>query len=179
MFSEAPAKDPQPAWYVIQCRANQNQRAQANLENQGFTCFHPQLNVEKLRAGRRVTRLEPLFPGYLFIQLCEQSQSWYTIRSTRGVQKLVAFGQYPLPVPDDVIDSLRHAQSANDNPNGNTHAKVPAINPGDRLRIESGPFASLEGVFKRFDGQERVVVLLGLLQKQHELKLAVKDIRRL
>lgn len=160
----------QPAWYVIQCRANQNLRAQANLENQGFTCFHPQLNVEKLRAGRRVTLPEPLFPGYLFIRLCERTQSWHTIRSTRGVQKLVAFGHYPVPVPDDVIDALHQAQSsANDD--------IPAIRPGDHLRIENGPFADLEGVFLRFDGQERVVILLGLLQKQHQLCLELKDVR--
>jgi len=163
------ATTPEPAWYVIQCRANQNRRAQANLENQGFTCFHPQLNVEKLRAGRRVTHLEPLFPGYLFIQLCERTQSWHTIRSTRGVQKLVAFGRYPVPVPCDVIDALHQAQNVDDG--------IPAIRPGDRLRIESGPFANLEGVFLRFDGQERVVLLLSLLQKQHQLHLALKDVR--
>ncbi|ASK21741.1 hypothetical protein CEK60_21765 [Halomonas sp. N3-2A] len=77
------------AWYVIQCRANQNFRAQENLENQGFTCFQPRLCVEKLRAGRRRRCHEPLIPGYLFIQLHEQGQSWHAIRSTRGVQKLV------------------------------------------------------------------------------------------
>lgn len=159
---------PQPAWYVIQCRANQNRRAQANLENQGYTCFHPQLSVERLRAGRRVTRAEPLFPGYLFIHLCQRTQSWHRIRSTRGVQKLVAFGLYPVPVPDEVIEALRQAQSANDD--------IPAIRPGDRLRIRNGPFTNLEGVFQRFDGDERIVVLLSLLHKQHELHLPAGDI---
>lgn len=158
-----------PAWYVIQCRANQNDRAQQNLENQGFTCFQPRLSVEKLRAGKRTQNLEPLFPGYLFIQLAMQGQSWHTIRSTRGVQKLVAFGNQAVPVPDDVIDNLRQAHSANED--------TPAIRPGDRLRIESGPFANLEAIFDHFDGQERAVVFLSLLQKQHQLNLSLKDLR--
>ena len=94
-------------WYVVQCRANQNYRAQENLENQGFTCFQPQLCLEKVRAGRRVQRQEPLFPGYLFIQLSEQDSGWHTIRSTRGVTKLVAFGDRPAAVPPSVIGATR------------------------------------------------------------------------
>lgn len=160
---------PKAAWYVVQCRANQNFRAQENLENQGFTCFQPQLRVEKLRAGRRVQRTEPLFPGYLFIQLHKEGQSWHSIRSTRGVQKLVAFGDYPMTMPDEVIEELRINTDVANN-------ETPIIRPGDRLRIENGPFANFEAVFERFDGQERVVVLLGMLHKQHALTLALKDV---
>lgn len=159
----------QAAWYVVQCRANQNFRAQENLENQGFTCFQPQLRVEKLRAGRRVQRKEPLFPGYLFIQLHKEGQSWHSIRSTRGVQKLVAFGDRPMAMPDEIIEKLRIKTDSR-------NAETLVIQPGDRLRIESGPFANFEAVFERFDGQERVVVLLGMLHKQHALTLALKDV---
>lgn len=159
-----------PAWYVVQCRANQNFRAQENLENQGFICFQPQLRVEKLRAGRRVVRDEPLFPGYFFIQLYERGQSWHSIRSTRGVQKLVAFGDRPVAIPDGVVEDLRNHSGVDDN-------DAPIIRPGDRLRIENGPFANFEAVFERFDGRERVVVLLGMLHRQHALTLALKDVR--
>jgi len=160
-------------WYVVQCRANQNYRAQENLENQGFTCFQPQLCLEKVRAGRRVRCQEPLFPGYLFIQLSEQDSGWHTIRSTRGVTKLVAFGDRPAAVPPSVIDALKlqTQTSANDD--------RPALRPGDRLRIAQGPFADMEAVFHRFDGQERAIVLLNILHKQHRLTLALKDISTL
>ncbi|QJX01464.1 transcriptional activator RfaH [Alcanivorax sp. IO_7] len=127
-------------WYVVQCRANQNYRAQENLENQGFTCFQPQLCLEKVRAGRRVQRQEPLFPGYLFIQLSEQGSGWHTIRSTRGVTKLVAFGDRPAAVPPSVIDALKLQTQASANDDR------PALRPGDRLRIEHGPFGHGSGV---------------------------------
>ncbi len=35
---------------------------------------------------------------------------------------------------------------------------------------------SMEAVFHRFDGQERAIVLLNMLHKQHRLTLALKDI---
>lgn len=157
-------------WYVVQCRANQNDRAQANLENQGFACFSPQLNVEKVRAGRRVQRQEPLFPGYLFIELHDQEGGWHTIRSTRGVTKLVTFGNRPAAVPSSIIEALKKKAeplSSDDRP---------ALRPGDSLRIESGPFANMEAVFHRFDGQERAIVMLNMLQKQQRLSLALKDV---
>ena len=52
---------------------------------------------------------------------------------------------------------------------------APRCAPGDRLRIEHGPFADMEAVFHRFDGQD-ALVLLNMLHKQHRLTLALKDI---
>ncbi|WP_166643097.1 transcription/translation regulatory transformer protein RfaH [Alcanivorax sp. 24] len=157
----------QNAWYVVQCRANQNYRARENLENQGFTCFLPELSVERLRAGRRIQREEPLFPGYLFIRL-DRAGGWHTVRSTRGVQKLVTFGNQPVPVPDQVVEELQTRTES--------QHQEQAFAPGDTLRIENGPFKDLEAVFQRFDGQERVIVLMGMLHKQHQLTLSIKDV---
>ncbi|QJX01463.1 transcriptional activator RfaH [Alcanivorax sp. IO_7] len=123
------------AWYVVQCRANQNFRAQENLENQGFTCFQPRIRVEKLHAGRRTHRTEPLFPGYLFIRFEEYGPSWHTVRSTRGVNKLVAFGERPARVPGSVVEALMQSSQARER----GEDAEPAIRPGDRLRIERGP----------------------------------------
>jgi transcriptional antiterminator RfaH len=89
------------------------------------------------------------------------------------VTKLVAFGDRPAAVPPSVIDALKlqTQTSANDD--------RPALRPGDRLRIAQGPFADMEAVFHRFDGQERAIVLLSMLHKQHRLTLALKDISTL
>ncbi|MBL7249457.1 transcription/translation regulatory transformer protein RfaH [Alloalcanivorax marinus] len=163
------------AWYVVQCRANQNFRAQENLENQGFTCFQPRLRVEKLHAGRRTHRTEPLFPGYLFIRFEEYGPSWHTVRSTRGVNKLVAFGERPARVPGKVVDALMQNSRAREQGSD----AEPAIRPGDRLRIERGPFANLEATFHGYKGEERAIVLLDMLHKQHRLNLALKDVRPL
>lgn len=157
-------------WYVVQCRANQNGRAVDNLANQGFHCYNPQLQVEQLRAGKRTSKREALFPGYVFVRLGDQTQGRHKIRSTRGVQKLVAFGGYPAPISGGVIAALQQAE--------NTHAEQPAIRQGDKLRISDGPFANLEATFVRFDGQERVIVLLNILQQQQQLQLSVSSVTK-
>ena len=161
---------PAPSWYVIQCKPAQNERAYLNLTNQGYQCFSPQLAVEKVVAGRRVTRVEPLFPGYLFIQLQEGVEDWGAIRSTRGVLRLVRFGMKPVPVPNDVIHSLmQRSVEAGQSP-------APAYTRGQAVRIAHGPFADLHAVFEGFRGEERAVVLLNLLEKHHRLTLNISEL---
>lgn len=161
---------PAPSWYVIQCKPGQNERAYQNLINQGYHCFSPQLAVEKVVAGRRVTRVEPLFPGYLFIQLQEGVEDWGAIRSTRGVLRLVRFGMNPVPVPNDVIQSLmRRSVEAGQPP-------APAYVSGQAVRITQGPFADLHALFEGFRGEERAVVLLAMLEKHHRLTLNISEL---
>ena len=159
-------------WFLVQCRQGQNRRARENLEQQGYSCFDPKLRVERLKRGRREIHKESLFPGYLFIHLALSGESWHSIRSTRGVRQLVRFGTDPARVPDGVIEQLRLRSQ------GEQEDTRPALEHGERLRIKQGPFAELEGVFQRFDGEERVIVLFEMLQKQHRLTLNVGDIEQ-
>lgn len=163
-----------PGWFLVQCRPGQNDRARENLENQQYHCFDPHIDVERLRAGRRECRHEPMFPGYLFIHLALCGESWHSIRSTRGVRRLVHFGNDPARVPDDVVNELLH-RTTTDAEQAET---LPALKKGDRLHIKKGPFADFEGMFERYDGEERVIVLFDMLHKQHRLTLGVGDIEK-
>lgn len=160
----------EPAWFVVQCRPGQNERARLNLENQDFPCFDPHLQVERVRQGRRAVRSEPLFPGYVFVRLALSGDNWHTIRSTRGVRRMVHVAHQPARVPEEVIRELRERSRPSEEPDESV------LRQGDQLRIKRGPFAELEGIFQRFDGDERVIVLLNMLNKQQELALSAGDV---
>lgn len=157
-------------WYLIQCKAKQELRAQDNLQRQGYHCFLPLYSVEKRRKGKYVEVIEPLFPGYLFIALNSIDDNWAPIRSTRGVQRIVAFAGVPVAVPTRVIEQLIEAEQQDNRVN-------PVLKPGDKLRITEGPFKTLEAVFHSFNGEERVFVLLDVMQKQHKLSIPVKALK--
>jgi transcriptional antiterminator RfaH len=97
------------AWYVVHTKPRQEARALENLQNQGFNCFLPTMQVQKLRNQRVQTITEPMFSRYLFIQLNEQTQNWGPIRSTLGVSKLVSFGRQLAKVPPEFVDFLQEA----------------------------------------------------------------------
>ena len=81
-------------WYVVYTKPREEARARENLERQGHQCYLPELSLEKRRRGKVVPVTEPLFPRYLFIRCADElaTAGWGSLRSTRGVVKLVAFG---------------------------------------------------------------------------------------
>lgn len=156
------------AWFLVYCKPRQDERAEEHLVRQGYTCYRPRLSRERLLRGRRQTVVESLFPGYLFIQL-QPDANWAPLRSTRGVNRLVSFGGYPLQVSGQLIDSLQ--QRSQNEPQ-------PILQPGDSVRIVEGSFAELDAIFLSMDGEERVVLLMKLLNREHRLSLPLTSVRR-
>lgn len=161
----------QPRWYVIQCKPRQDARARENLERQGFSCYLPTRKVEKLQHGRKLTVEESLFPGYLFINLDVLNNNWYPIRSTRGVSQIVRVREHPLPVQDEIIGMIR--QRLESDPH-----QVPYLQPGQRVVITAGCFSQFEAIFIANDGDERVTLLMNILQREQTLSFPVASVRK-
>ncbi|MCY1291401.1 Transcription antitermination protein RfaH [compost metagenome] len=156
-------------WYLIQCKPRQDERAREHLERQLYTCYQPRHRVERVIRGRRQMAEEVLFPGYLFIHLDDSNDSWLPIRSTRGVLRLVTFGQQPLAVADQLVEQLKSRTEQ-----ASPLSALPA--PGARVRINAGSFQDVEAIFLAADGTERVLVLLQLLQRQHRISVPLDSI---
>ena len=155
-------------WYLLQCKPREEIRANENLENQGFRTFLPEITTsKKTKAGYSEVQ-SPLFPGYLFIKLNNTVDDWSPIRSTRGVNKLVSFGQIAAIVPTTVIDTIRHQI------NNKNNKEIYPFAKGDRVTIATGPFKELQAVFDSRNGQQRAWVFLELMGKWQ--RIAINDI---
>ena len=162
-------------WYLLMTRPKQEDRAKEHLENQAFTLFYPRLRSYKLKAGRQVKVLDPLFPRYLFIQLDELTDQWSTIRSTRGVIKLVKFSEYPAMVPPSIIDSLRSL--ADESGIVDQTASKPFIfAPGDKVEITQSSFKGLQAIIKEQNSDQRVILLISMLGKQQQISLPLNSV---
>jgi len=157
-------------WYVIQSKPGQAERAHQELENQGFDTFLPLIGVEKIKRGKRTEQQEPLFPGYLFIYLSELDSNWRPIRSTRGVARLVTFGDKPAIVPHPVISTLREQLRG-------VKAPEQTLQPQQKVSITEGPFQGLNAVFEQYDGEQRAFLLLDLLGRWQRLSVELNAIQ--
>ncbi|TCK07120.1 transcription/translation regulatory transformer protein RfaH [Marinobacterium mangrovicola] len=157
-------------WYVVQAKPGQTARAQQELENQGFDLFVPWIEVEKVKRGKRVTEEEPMFPGYLFIWLSEMESNWRPIRSTRGVARIITFGNKPAIVPPAVVEALRSKLRVDKEPEHQLKVQ-------QKIEITEGPFKGLDAVFEQYDGEQRAFVLLELLGKWQRLSVDLGSIR--
>ena len=150
-------------WYALQHKPAQGDRALQHLQN-------PKIEVEKIRAGKRTKRLEPLFPGYLFINLEQTDPRWSKLRSTRGVLRVVGFANKPAGITDEVIQHIKDSRE--------TVAEQGGIKPGEPVELDDGPFKGIDAIFQAYDGEERAIVLINFMQKQQTVKVPVSAIRR-
>ncbi len=155
-------------WYLVYCKPRQENVAKRNLERQGFETYLPVARQRRRRLGRPKMVVEPMFPRYLFIRLDAQHDDWGPIRSTLGVTTLVRFGQFPTPVPGDLISNLRQR----DDDEGIQQLPDYTYRPGEPLRIADGVMAGFEGIYLARSAKDRVLVLLEILGQQARVELA-------
>jgi transcriptional antiterminator RfaH len=156
-------------WYAVQSKARQEQRAELNLQHQGFECYSPKYIRQQIKGGKKRVSEEYLFPGYLFVNLSRE-ESWVPLRHTRGVTRIVSFGDKPLVVDGEVIVQLKTRSDA--------QVADSEIAVGERVLISDGPLAGLEAIFMSMDGEERVVLLMSLLHRQQQIVVPRSNISK-
>jgi transcriptional antiterminator RfaH len=162
-------------WRAVLCRPHQERRAEAHLENQGFEVFLPRMRASTLCRGKWITRVDPLFPRYLFIRLAEFTDDFSTIRSTRGVIGLVRFGNEFPTLENGIIRELKARQN---NSGVIDLSAAMDLHVDDPVEITNGALAGLRAVFRARNGDERVIVLLKLLNNEREIELPRDHVRK-
>lgn len=162
------------SWFLLTSKPQKDDLAELHLRNQGYEVYRPLAQRLRQRRGKMIATIESLFPRYLFIHLDSGvHDNWAPIRSTKGVQGFVRFGSDPAPVPLNLITSLQAQESML----GARAIDLDRYHHGDKVQITQGPFHGLEAIFQKYDGEERVIVLLNILHKQTKLALSPTQLR--
>ncbi|RMV68952.1 Transcription antitermination protein RfaH [Pseudomonas coronafaciens pv. atropurpurea] len=82
----------------------------------------------------------------------------------------MTFGGQPVPVRDALIEQIRQRLSA---PSADTR-----FTRGDIVLINTGSLSAVEAIFLTADGSERAVILLSMLQRQHQVVLPISSLSR-
>jgi transcriptional antiterminator RfaH len=146
-------------WYLVHARPRQESIAEEHLRRQGYEAYFPRVQLPRLRASRWIDAVDALFPRYLFVGLEPGVQSLHPVRSTRGVAKVVRFGERYAAVPSVLLDSLRDRECAR----GVHVLSTQPFHAGDRVNIIAGPFEGLEAIFEARQGGDRVRLLIELI----------------
>lgn len=159
-------------WYVIQTKRHQETRAEANLQRWAIPTLAPMIREylpsRKAPLSHRVT---PLFPSYLFARF-DADALFAKVRLTRGIQRVVGFGEYATPVDDSIIELLRSRMSENG------VIGPPELRPGDQVEMVEGPLRSMTGIFERhLPASDRVVIFLNALGYSARVQLDRASLR--
>jgi transcription antitermination factor NusG len=144
-------------WFAMRVRTNYEKTFSRAIESRGFDFFLP--TYQKTRAwSDRIKQIhQPLFPGYVFCLLNLQERAPALLAP--GAMRFVGIGRNPIAIPEAEIESLRTLI------NSFQVKPWPFLRLGQKVRIEKGPLAGVEGVIESFRSGYRIVVSIELLQR--------------
>lgn len=152
-----------PRWYALQTHALQEERAAENLNAWGVETFAPKYKERRSNqyTGRPVYFTRSLFPRYMFARF-DAGRMLRKVWFTRGVAKVVGFGNGPSPVEDEIIELIKSRVGEDGFVQFNEELKR-----GDKVVISAGPLVTLEGIFERdLEDGDRVLLLLTAISYQ-------------
>jgi len=155
-------------WYVIHAHSNQEFRAKLNLQRQNYFIYLPQYIGTRKHARKVEKILKPLFPRYLFIQLNLLHDNIASINSTFGVNKIVAFGNEPSIISNEVIKNLMVQEDNQGNLDSivNSRFKI-----GENIKIKEGVLKGNNAIFMGINENQRVSVLLSMMGRKLNISM--------
>ena len=166
--SEPIEPDDGRAWYIVQTYSGYENKVRVDLEQRIKSMdmserIHqvvvPTEDEIEIRDGQRKTVSKKLFPGYVFVQMVMDDDTWYVVRNTPGVTGFAGTTMderaKPTPLPNAEVEQiLRQMQTAQ-----------PRINVGfgvgETVLVTDGPFSDMIGTVDTIDldrGRVRVMV---------------------
>ena len=92
-------------WYVVYTRPRWEKKVAASLADRGITHYCPLNKVQKQWSDRKKVVMEPLFKGYVFVQL-EEKKKW-DAKLVDGILNFVYWLGKPAIVRPEEIDTIR------------------------------------------------------------------------
>src|SRR5436190_20908743 len=161
-------------WYVIRSKPRRERFVYEQLNGKGLEVFYPAVRVHPVNP--RSAKERAYFPSYLFAHLDLEAVGVNKLRWLPAAVGLLEFGGEPAVVPDVLIAQLKLRLASIQSVGGVT---FDGLQPGDVVKITSGPFSGYEAIFDlRLKGSERVRVLLEMLRRQVSVEIDAGSIRK-
>ncbi len=146
------------AWYALQVRTRYEKNVASILDGKGYEWFLPTYTSRRRWSDRTKELDLPLFPGYLFCRFNPMER--LPILKTPGMIAIVGTARMPTPVEATEIAALRKLVSSD-----LARQPWPFLKVGQRVRIECGALAGLEGILLQVKGRDRIILSVTLLQR--------------
>ena len=161
-------------WYLLQTKPNLHITACENLRRQGFQVFLPLIIKTTKKNSKFIDIKKPLFPGYLFMGSLFKPMPWKSINGTRGISKAVTLDGVYRSINNHIIEGLQ----SRCNKNG-VIQHLGDIVPGDRVKIERGPFANFICTVDQIKDDQRAWVLIDILHHKAKSEISLNCVSKI
>ena len=171
--SKVQKEDEIPHWYALRTTYGREKKAYDYMTAKGITAFYPTTDTVKLIKGKRKVVTESRLPNIFFAYGTEEQLKSFVYDNVnlpflRFYYRHVHVGRriekIPMIVPDYQMDSLKIICAADADEIIISTDRIDKFQKGQVVRIIEGKFKGVTGTVARYQGQQRVgIVIDGLL----------------
>lgn len=177
------ADDDKKKWYIIQAYSGYEKKVKASLleriKQSGLSQFFGEIliadeNVQETRGGHKRTTSRNFYPGYVFVHMELNNESWHLVKDTPKVSGFLG-GQNPTPVPEPEMGAV--AQQVAD---GAAKPKPRVMfESGDHVRVIDGAFANFTGTIEEVKPEkQKVRVLVSIFGRATPVELDYGEVEK-
>jgi len=164
-------------WYIINvqtgCEATAKsaieERIKTNhLEDMFGQILIPAESVVELVKGQKQTKSRKFFPGYMFIQMVLNDQTWHLVRNSSKVTGFVGGKTRPPEVPEaEVLRVTQQIAGTAEKPRPKVRFSI-----GENVMVIDGPFSNFNGTVEEInEDKAKVKVLVSIFGRPTPVEL--------
>jgi transcriptional antiterminator RfaH len=143
----------QKNWYVLYTKPRHEKKVAERLTAAGYTVYCPLQKVVRKWSDRTKVVVEPLFKGYVFIQIEDHNRD--EVFTFPGTVRYLFLLRRPAIVREEEITTIQKWLGHYDH----ERLQVTEITPGSYVRIISGKFMNEEGILLDTSNSKALVQL--------------------
>jgi transcriptional antiterminator NusG len=163
-------------WYIVNVSTGSEATAKSAIEERIKSLrkeeffgdiLIPAENVVELVKGQKQTKSRKFFPGYLFVQMAMNEQTWHLVQ---GASKVTGFigGSKPQPVPENEVQRVTQQMATGaEKPRQKVKFAV-----GETVTVVDGPFSNFTGTVEEINEEKaKVKVLVSIFGRPTPVEL--------
>ena len=154
---------PDLRWYVVHAYSGMEKAverniresiARAGMENKFGRILVPTEEVVEMKNGQRKTAERKFFPGYVFVEMVMDDESWHLVKHTNKVTGFVGGAKTrPSPISEAEVQKIvSQMQDGVDKPRHKVEFMV-----GEFIRVKEGPFTDFNGSIEEVNYEKNKV----------------------
>ena len=147
----AASANPDLRWYIVHAYSGMEKAVERNIteriarsgmQSKFGRILVPSEEVVEMRNGVRRTTDRRLFPGYVFVEMVMEDDTWHLVKHTSKVTGFVGGAKNrPAPISEEEIRKIvDQMQEGTEKPRHKVEFMV-----GEMVRVKEGPFADFNG----------------------------------
>jgi transcriptional antiterminator NusG len=167
-------------WYVVHTYSGYENKVKATIEatienrkiqDQIIEVSVPMQEVVEVKNGVKKTVLKKKFPGYVFVNMIMNDETWYVVRNTRGVTGFVGPGSKPVPLSEAEMQSMGFVEGL--------QIEID-VEVGDSVEVTSGAWEEVTGIVQSInETKQTVTIMIDMFGRETPVEIGFADIKKL